>query len=583
MSDRPTVHILCVTGRPQDAETAVKQRYGNCELAWPSWRELREAGFKDQIHRLRALKGRALVFFFESIDDASPLLLYAWTCVLHHCRETIITDAAGRLFVYRHGSWLRLLPVTLWSALRDAGILLSTSLFLRFGSIVPRKHESSPGAMDRSLDLAYLFLATKSRGTPGGANSHSLGFLGGVAAESGRCQAFSGHPIAGAPVPVHKIPPDQRPHLIREAATLAYNFRFARRVRALLERTPPRALYQRHGRFIFAGALLAARTGIPLILEYNGSEAWIADHWDPSHFHGLLRRCEALSLSAASLIVVVSEPLREELESAGVPPERILVNPNGVDPDIFRPGCGGTEVRDRLGFHSGDLVVGFVGTFSYWHGIQVLQQAIMNLLAPGASDDKLPRLKFLLVGDGLLRAEMSDALREHQESGNVVFTGILSHELVPQYLDAADILVSPHVPMPDGREFFGSPTKLFEYMAMGKAIVASNLGQLGRVLERDVTALLVRPGDAGEFSSAIAHLAADGGLRKRLGTTAHAAALERHTWRQNAARVLSQLPGAIGSGNFHGAQLQQEGRQETPSWSEPVHPSPAASGVKREK
>ncbi len=561
----------------------MRRRYANCELAWSSWRELREAGFKGRIRKLRALKGQALVFFFESIDDANPLLLYAWTCVLHHCRETIIMDAAGRLSVYRRGSWLRLLPVTLWSTLRSVGILLGTSLFLRFGSTAAREQARSPGTMNRSIDLAYLFLTTRSRGTPGGANSHSLGFLGGVAAESGRCEVFSGHPIPGSPLPVHEIASDRRPHIIREAATLAYNFRFARKLRPLLEQTPPRALYQRHGRFLFAGALLAAQTGIPLILEYNGSEVWIADHWDPSHFHGLLRRCEAVSLSAASLIVVVSEPLREELQRAGVSPERILVNPNGVDPDRFRPGCGGTEIRDRLGFQPEDLVVGFVGTFSYWHGIQVLQRAIMNLLAQDASGDKLPRLKFLLVGDGLLRAEMSDALRKHQESGNVVFTGILSHELVPQYLDAADILVSPHVPMPDGRDFFGSPTKLFEYMAMGKAIVASNLGQLGRVLEHNVTALLVRPGDAEDLTSAIAHLAADAGVRKHLGTAARAVALERHTWRQNAARVLGQLPGAMVPENPQGALFQQESRQKTSNWSESAHPSPAASGAKREK
>jgi glycosyltransferase involved in cell wall biosynthesis len=207
----------------------------------------------------------------------------------------------------------------------------------------------------------------------------------------------------------------------------------------------------------------------------------------------------------------------------------------------------------------------------------------MNLVAQDASDDRLPRLKFLLVGDGLLHAEMSNVLREHQESGTVTFTGILPHELVPQYLDAADVLVSPHVPMPDGREFFGSPTKLFEYMAMGKAIVASNLGQLGRVLEHNVTALLVRPGDAEDLTSAIAQLTADAGLRKRLGTAARAAALEGHTWRQNAARVLSRLPGAIVPENSQGTLLQQESHPEAPSWSESVHPSPAAPGAKREK
>ena len=542
----------------------VKHRYGNCDVAWLSLRELREGGYKRQIRKLRTLTGHALVFFFESTDDANPLLLYAWTCVLHHCRETVIADATGRLSAYRRKDWLRLLPVTLWSALRDLGVLLGTGLFLRVRSITPQQHTISTGAINGNLDLAYLFLSTKSRGIPGGAMSHILGFLSGVAAESGRCEMFSGHVLSVGEFPTHEIPPNQRPHLIRESAALGYNFRFARRVRQHLGKSRPRAFYQRHGRFIFAGALLSARTGIPLILEYNGSEAWIADHWDPSHFRGVLRRCEELSLSAASLIVVVSEPLREELQRRGVPVERILVNPNGVDPERFRPGCGGKEVRNRLGFHPQDVVVGFVGTFSYWHGIEVLQRTIVHLLGEGASSDKLLRLKFLLVGDGLLRGEMSDSLRKHQESGAVVFTGTVSHDLVPQYLDAADILVSPHVPMPDGSEFFGSPTKLFEYMAMEKAIVASDLGQLGRVLEHNVTAWLVRPGDAAELTSAITQLAAGPGLCNRLAVAARAAALERHTWNRNAARVLSRLSSLTESGkSMDLSTLQMNGAKDS--------------------
>ena len=77
----------------------------------------------------------------------------------------------------------------------------------------------------------------------------------------------------------------------------------------------------------------------------------------------------------------------------------------------------------------------------------------------------------------------------------MIFTGSLPSDKVAEYLDASDILVSPHIPMPDGSRFFGSPTKLFEYMAMGKAIVASRLEQLAEVLEHDRTAWLVTPGN----------------------------------------------------------------------------------------
>jgi glycosyltransferase involved in cell wall biosynthesis len=106
-------------------------------------------------------------------------------------------------------------------------------------------------------------------------------------------------------------------------------------------------------------------------------------------------------------------------------------------------------------------------------------------------------------------------------------------------LDACDILVSPHVPLEDGSEFFGSPTKLYEYMAMGKSIVASRLGQIGDVLSDEETALLVEPGDARSLCDAILRLARSGELRLRLGAAARREAMAHHTWAHNAARVLN--------------------------------------------
>jgi glycosyltransferase involved in cell wall biosynthesis len=109
---------------------------------------------------------------------------------------------------------------------------------------------------------------------------------------------------------------------------------------------------------------------------------------------------------------------------------------------------------------------------------------------------------------------------------------------VPALLDACDILLSPHVPLEDGSEFFGSPTKLFEYMAMGKGIVASRLGQIGDVLKDEKTALLVEPGNAQQLAEAILRLDTSRELREKLGLAAREAAIASHTWKINAQRVL---------------------------------------------
>jgi glycosyltransferase involved in cell wall biosynthesis len=124
--------------------------------------------------------------------------------------------------------------------------------------------------------------------------------------------------------------------------------------------------------------------------------------------------------------------------------------------------------------------------------------------------------------------------REHQ----VIFAGHVEHERVPALLDACDILLSPHVPLEDGSEFFGSPTKLFEYMAMGKGIIASRLGQIGEVLVDEETALLVEPGNERELAKAIMRLSSSRELREGLGAAAREEAIAKHTWKHNAQRVL---------------------------------------------
>jgi glycosyltransferase involved in cell wall biosynthesis len=330
----------------------------------------------------------------------------------------------------------------------------------------------------------------------------------------------------------------RRPYFFWGAVMLAYNFTFARGVQEKLGGSIPGAFYQRHLAFSIAGALLSRRLRVPLILEYNGSEAWMARHWDPNPLHNWIERCESATLQCAARIMVVSEALREELLNRGIEADRIRINPNGVDPDFFCPGSGRERTRRKLALKDDEVVVGFVGSFSFWHGIEVLERAILNLLGRRPPVG----LRFILVGDGLLHGEMRSALSAYEKTGEVIFTGLAPPERVVAYLDAADILVSPHVPMPDGSRFFGSPTKLFEYMAMGKGIVASRLEQIAEVLEHEQTALLVTPGDPSELADAIIRLALDPEKRSSLGSAARRTAIERHTWAQNVANALDDMP-----------------------------------------
>ena len=534
-----TVYLLLLSGDLGDARSLAQSLYPECQQVVLSKREFRESGWRSQLRALRKLRGEALVIFTESLSALKEPQLLLCSGFLHGCRQMVFADSKGESKVYTRLTLIAHLPKLFLRGILDAFVVLASWLLIRIFCFITKPQAAA--AADAQLDIAYLHPYPLDRIAPGGATSHVTGFLSGLAENAVRCEIFSGYRVPFEQFRRQETPNRRKLYLFSESQALSYNIRFALSVQRQLGGRRPSFLYQRHGRFVIAGALLSWFLSIPLVLEYNGSEFWVTKHWDPARFRGILRICEKACLRTAHLIVVVSEPLRDELLQQGVPPERILVNPNAVDPKVFRPGCGGREARARFGFTPDNMVVCFVGSFAYWHGITVFQRAITRLMKRRNENAVLPRLRFLLVGDGLLRAEIRQALQDYEQSGVVVFTGLLPHDVVPSLLDASDILVSPHVPMPDGRAFFGSPTKLFEYMAMGKAIVASDLDQLAQVLDHEKTAWLVPPGNDVELAAAIEMLAMEPDLRRRLGQSARESALERHTWRGNAARVLLRL------------------------------------------
>lgn len=291
----------------------------------------------------------------------------------------------------------------------------------------------------------------------------------------------------------------------------------------------PNFIYQRYNRFNCAGAILSARYNLPLILEYNGSEVWVGKNWDPVGMLPLIARIERFNQRAADVIVVVSEAERHNLLAAGVENTRILVNPNGVNVDTFRPGAGGNEVREQLRIAS-KTVVGFLGTFGPWHGAEVLAHAACAI-------DQPSRFHFLFVGDGDLRADTEKVFENAGKRELTTFTGRIPHDRAPAYLDACDILVSPHVPSKDATEFFGSPTKLFEYLSSGKPVIASKLGQIGDIIVDGETGILVTPGDVEELAKAILRVADDPALGARIGANGRDMVASKFTWTRNAARV----------------------------------------------
>ena len=333
-------------------------------------------------------------------------------------------------------------------------------------------------------------------------------------------------------MPVHLVPPPALLRVSRSAARFEHSFHLVRSGLRLFQADPPGLLYHPFDEGSLAGVLLARALGVPLVLEYNGSGIWIAENWDsPLPYRRTFEAIERANFRHAHLIVAVSEVLRDQLLSGGVEPHRILVCPNGLDPGIYHPGRDPSRVRQRLGLE-GRTVVGFIGTFGPWHGAPVLARAAGEVLM------RHPEAAFLFVGDGPERRRVQEILEQQGVEERCRFTGLVPQEEAPDYLAACDLLASPHVPNPDGTRFFGSPTKLFEYMAMGRGIVASRLEQIGEILRDEETALPVPPGDPAALAAALSRLLSDPALAARLGRSARRQVEERHTWEKNARAVL---------------------------------------------
>jgi glycosyltransferase involved in cell wall biosynthesis len=380
----------------------------------------------------------------------------------------------------------------------------------------------------------------------GGSVGHTIGVISGLA-NNGEVKIVGNEPPYGIENIAGKV---VKPFGRGWAAEVLYNFYFAPFLAAQIKSYQPDFVYHRFNGYSFATSAVCRLLNVPLVLEFNSSTLWIVKYWQSQNNtithrtsrilkKALLSWSEPFNLRSANLITVVSDPLKRNLISMGLPAERILVNPNAVDTDKFKTAssqvCSG--LKAALGIAPGQIVVGFSSTFGEWHGIPELTDAIQEI-----NRDRLWRNKlfFLLLGNGKLRPMAQEKLAGF---ANVSFAGTVEYRRIQDYLSVCDILLSPHGQPADGAEFFGSPTKLFEYMAMGKGIVASDLGQIGKILEDGKTAVLVKPGDPMDLKRGIMDLAKNPQKAARLGHTAREVAVSNHTWSRHADRLLRTING----------------------------------------
>lgn len=290
---------------------------------------------------------------------------------------------------------------------------------------------------------------------------------------------------------------------------------------------PLELIYERYALEADAGAAFARERGVPLVLEVNAPlllEA-AAHRRRPVAREDEAR--ERTVFAAAELLLCVSHGVAEYTLRHGVDPARVIVRPNGVDVEVFRPRPSTDALRRELAL-DGCFVLGFHGRLRAWHGFENVVLAARRLIGRGLN------VHVLAIGEG----DFARAL-EPLGARHATHLPWLPHADVARYVACFDALALGY--RAEDACYF-SPLKLFEALACGAVAVAPAAGDLAELLQHEHDALLYPPGDVEALARELERLASDDSLRLRLVRRGSALAA-RHSWDSIAREVLGAIAG----------------------------------------
>ncbi len=317
------------------------------------------------------------------------------------------------------------------------------------------------------------------------------------------------------------------PTALFEALEIAYNVKAFLRLRAAVRLHRPDVIYERFSLFLLAGALLRRLYDVPLLLEVNAPLYEERAKNDGLRLHRLGRWAQRVIWNRADHVLPVTGVLARTVAGYGVPPSRIAVIPNGINLERFAAVPSDEAAKAALGLPPRRLVMGFTGFVRGWNTVDRLIDFV-------ASHQALLDLHLLVVGDGPARASLEDRARAHGVADRLTITGIVGRDDVARYVAAFDVAVLP------GLTAYSSPLKLFEYMQLGRAVVAPDTENIREILTDGQDALLFDPAQPDSLATALLRLCSDGALRARLGEAARQTIASKSlTWDRNAERVVA--------------------------------------------
>ena len=246
----------------------------------------------------------------------------------------------------------------------------------------------------------------------------------------------------------------------------------------------------------FAAIKTSRDLGLPLVGTFHtllpqGAEAYAGSEWAKRMASRIAWRAIRLFYRPFKIVTTPTQVIRSLLEHHGV--RNVVVVPNGIDLDRFKPGKGGAAVRKRLGVKAGEKMVLAAGRLSFEKNVDVLIEAARLMKETGR------RFKFVVTGDGPARAFYEKTVWEKKVADRFVFTGFVSASELPHYYAACDAFATAST-------FETQGLAALEAMACGKPVVAANAMALPETVMDEYNGFLFAPFDAGECAEKIGRL-----------------------------------------------------------------------------
>ncbi|GAA5180406.1 hypothetical protein GCM10025771_24840 [Niveibacterium umoris] len=309
-----------------------------------------------------------------------------------------------------------------------------------------------------------------------------------------------------------------------------------RRIEELIVRLKPDVLHAHSPVLNAIPSIRAARRhGLPVVYEVRAFwEDAAVDHGtthEGSLRYRATRALETWALRRVDHVTCICEGLRSDIVARGIPSERVTVIPNAVDAEAFTAGgAADFELKRKLGLEGAE-VLGFIGSFYAYEGLDLLLDAMPDILK------QRPAARVLLVGGGPQESQLKVQASRMGLADKVIFTGRVPHAEVGRYYDLIDVLVYPRHPM--RLTELVTPLKPLEAMAQQRVFVASDVGGHRELVRDGETGILFRAGNAFALADAAARLLGSPDSWGRLKAAGRQFVERERTWRNSVGRYQS--------------------------------------------